>query len=188
MFGWKTAAGAIGTFALGASILGATFGATALAAPANPTTAPATVDKDGHARDRIKDVLDKLVEKGVITQDQEKAILEAFAKAHGDHDRGDRVEKFLGNVLEESARYLQMSVDDLKAKLAQGKSLGEIANQTPNKSRQGLIDTLSRVANERIKDAVEKKQITPEQAEKLRSMVDGAVVRVVDHERKKTTS
>lgn len=181
----KTAAIA-GAGILGAGILGGVAFAAApapvatdvAAAPA-PQAAGADQDKDkGPAK--LKAVLDSLVDKGVITRAQADAILDAFAKAH--RDDGADLRHFVGDVFKASVAYLGLPADQVKQQLAAGKSLGEIANATPGKSRDGLVAALDDAAAARIKAAVDAGKIKPEQAEQLRTKVDAAIVKLVDHE------
>ena len=173
---------------LGAGILGGVaFAATPAPASADLTAAPApqsaTADKDkdkGPAK--LKAVLDGLVDKGVITRAQADAILDAFAKGHKDKDGDADARHFVGDVLKESVAYLGLPADQVKQQLAAGKSLGEIANATPGKSRDGLLNALDDAAAARIKAAVDAGKIKPEQAEQLRSKVDAAIVKIVDRE------
>ena len=64
-----------------------------------------------------------------------------------------------------------------------GKSLGEIANATAGKSREGLLDALDRAADARIKAAVDAGKITAAQADQLRPKVHEAILKIVDHKR-----
>ncbi len=157
-------------------------GGTALASNDTHTT-PTFAEQREKGHDRLADVLNMLVQKGVITAQQKDAILDALKHAHGgrDHDRDNR-RRFLGNVLEESVQYLGVPADQVKDQLAAGKSLGEIANQTTGKSRDGLVNYLDDAAAKRIKEAVDDKKITPDQAEKIRTSVDAMIVKIVDHE------
>lgn len=179
----------VGTAILGAGIAGGVAAAAnsapptdsaPLAAPVSPA-GPADKGKD-HGADRIKKILEGLVDKGVITQAQADAIVDALAHARSDGKADLR--QFVGDVLKESASYLGLSADQLKQQLASGKSLGEIANATPGKSRDGLVRDLDDAAAARIKAAVEAGKIKPDQAEQLRTKVDEAIVKLVDHERK----
>ncbi len=165
---------------------GAAFAATpsadaAMAAVPSVDTA-ADQDKDGGAS-KLKAILDGLVDKGVITRAQADAILDAVQKAHGHGDK-DRGHEFVGDVFKASATYLGMTDAQLKAALATGKSLGEIANATNGKTRQGLIDYLTDQAKQRIAQALKDGKITADQAEKLRTETSAAIIKIVDHERK----
>lgn len=174
---------------LGAGILGGVAFAAApsasdgIAMAALAPAAATTADKGrGDKADALKAILKGLVDKNVITQVQADAILDAIQKAHdgkGDHKR---IGEFLGDVLKGSANYLGTTPEQLRAELAKGASLGQIANTTAGKSRQGLIDTLTKAANDRIADAVKAGKITAEQGEKLKTSVGTAIVKVVDHE------
>jgi hypothetical protein len=120
-------------------------------------------------------LLDGLVQKGVITQQQEEAILAAAKDATGKPTRAKIVRDLLG----ESAKYLGLTPKDLHAKLP-GTSLGKIADSTPNKSRAGLVTALSVAANEDITKALAEKKITDDQAKKLRDGLAAEITKLVD--------
>jgi polyhydroxyalkanoate synthesis regulator phasin len=126
--------------------------------------------------DKLKALLDGLVAKGVITQAQENAILDAIKDAAA---RGAKVEAVVRDFLGESATYLGISGKDLKAKLP-GTSLAAIANATPGKSRDGLVADLVKAGNADIDKAVANKKITDDQAKKLRDALPGRVATFVD--------
>jgi len=185
-FGTRKISAIIGTGILGAGLLGGmAFAATPSTSDLQLTTTPsgnvATVaaDKtDRHAK--LKAVLDGLVDKGVITRAQADAILDAVSK-HGDQDhKGAR--EFIGDAFQESVTYIGLPADAVKAQLGAGKSLGQIAGQRPGKSRDGLIADLTDKAEARIKAAVTAGKLTADQAEQLRTKVDAAIVKLVDHE------
>lgn len=167
---------------LGAGLLGGVaFAAAPAATDATGSTVPsstavlASKDKD-HAK--LKAVLDALVAKNVITPAQEDAILAALKDEHKDHPK---LREFVGDVFKESSAYLGIPGDDLKKQLAAGKSLGDIANATASKSRDGLVDDLNGKAADRIKDAVKAGKLTQAQADELAPKVKEAIVKIVDH-------
>jgi polyhydroxyalkanoate synthesis regulator phasin len=126
--------------------------------------------------DKLKDLLDGLVKKGVITQQQEDAILAAAKDAASRHERTAKVVR---DLLGESAKYLGIAPKDLHAKLA-GTSLGKIADGTAGKSRAGLMAALTAAANEDITKALADKKITDEQAKKLRDGLAAEISKFVD--------
>jgi hypothetical protein len=128
-------------------------------------------DRDG---DRLKKLLDGLVTKGVITQQQEDAILAAAKDA-----KPVRTAKVVRDLLGESAKYLGLAPKDLAAKLP-GTSLGKIADATPTKSKAGLVTALSVAANEDVTKALTDKKITDDQAKKLRDGLAAEVGTFVD--------
>jgi len=177
------------TCLLGAGLVGgAAFAATPsgsdiAAVAAAPSVDTAAADKDkGDKASKLKAILGGLVDKGVITRAQADAILDAVQKAHG-HGDTDRHHEFVGDVFKGSATYLGMTDEQLKTALATGKSLGEIAKATPGKSRDGLVDALTAQANQRIAQALKDGKITADQAEKVRTQTNAAIIRIVDHER-----
>lgn len=167
----------IGAGVLATSVLANTPGPTATAVPQTATSG----DHASKALDRLNDVLTGLVQKGVITTQQKDAILDAVKNAAGHRDFDAR--HFVGDVVKGSSDYLGIPVGEAKTQLAKGKSLGEIANATAGKSRDGLLDSLDQAADARIKAAVDAGTITQAQAEQLRPKVHDAIVKVVDHKR-----
>jgi hypothetical protein len=169
MFALVVGVGSVGLF--GAAALGA-FGtgasSTLVSAIAPAASAVMGEDKGG---DRLKQLLDGLVQKGVITQAQEDAILTAAKDATTAKVREAKVVR---DLLGESATYLGLSQKDLAGKLP-GTSLGKIADATPGKSKAGLVSALSTAANADITKALNDKKITDAQAKTLR---DGLATRI----------
>ncbi|MGH2471471.1 MAG: hypothetical protein ACRDG6_03575 [Candidatus Limnocylindria bacterium] len=166
--------GSVGLF--GAAALGA-FGPDAssslLSAVAPAASAVMGADRTG---DKLKEILDGLVQKGVITAQQKEAILAAANEATA---KPARPAKAVRDFLGESAKYLGLAQRDLLAKLP-GTSLGKIADNTPNKSKAGLVTALSVAANEDITKALTDKKITDEQAKKLRDGLAANINAFVD--------
>jgi hypothetical protein len=166
--------GSVGLF--GAAALGA-FGqdasASVFSAVAPAASALMGEDKTG---DRLKQLLDGLVQKGVITQAQEDAILTAAKDAT---PKQVRTAKVVRDFVGESAKYLGLAPKDLAAKLP-GTSLGKIADATPNKSKAGLVTALSVAANDDITKALSDKKITDDQAKKLRDGLAAEINTFVD--------
>ena len=152
----------------------ASFDAAISMAPDSPVASAAQDQRAG----KLKAALDALVAKGVITQAQEDAIIDALRGEHKDHPK---IKEFVGDVVKSSVDYLGLPADQVKKDLRSGKSLGQIANATPGKSRDGLLKFLDDAASKRIAAAVDAGKITKDQAEKLRTKVDEAIVRIVDH-------
>ncbi|HEV2250590.1 MAG TPA: hypothetical protein VGT60_08790, partial [Candidatus Limnocylindria bacterium] len=71
----------------------------------------------------------------------------------------------------------------VKQQLRAGKSLGQIADGTPGKSRDGLIADLDAKAKDRVDAAVAAGTITQAQADQLLPKVDGGIVKIVDRTR-----
>jgi len=179
----KKALLAVGTGALTAALLGgaafASFAPVAydpvsaveaelgLAAPANSGT------------DKLKTILDALAARGVITAGQVDAILAAVRDAEPKRD-APVVKRILGGLLEESAKYLGLTVGDLKTKLP-GTSLAAIANNTPGKTRAGLVADLLNTVNAGIDKALAANTITKEQSDKAKAEAPGQVAKFVDN-------
>jgi hypothetical protein len=166
--------GSIGLF--GAAALGA-FGpdasASVVSAVAPAASAVMGEDKTG---DKLKQILDALVQKGVITQQQEDAIVAAAKDATA---KQVRTAKVVRDFVGESAKYLGLAQKDLLTKLP-GTSLGKIADATPNKSKAGLVTALSIAANDDITRALTDKKITDDQAKKLRDGLAADINTFVD--------
>ena len=142
---------------------------------ADTTAAQSTV---GAARAKLKAALDALVAKNVITQAQEDAIVAALTADRAAHPK---LREFVGDVAKESVSYLGLPADQVKQQLSAGKSLGDIANATAGKSRDGLVADLDSKAKDRIQAAVAAGTITQAQADQLTPKVDDGIVKVVDH-------
>jgi polyhydroxyalkanoate synthesis regulator phasin len=172
-------AGALGVGSVslfGAAALGA-FGpdasASVISAVAPAASAVMGEDKTG---DKLKQLLDGLVQKGVITQQQEDAIVAAAKDATA---KQVRTAKVVRDFLGESAKYLGLTQKDLVAKLP-GTTLGKIADATPTKSKAGLVTALSVAANDDITKALADKKITDDQAKKLRDGLAAEINTFVD--------
>jgi hypothetical protein len=137
------------------------------AAPANSGT------------DKLKAILDALAAKGVITAAQVDAILAAVRDAETKGNGGE-VKRILGGLLEESGRYLGLTMADLKTKLP-GTSLGAIADKTAGKSRAGLVADLQNTVNAAIDKALAANKITKEQSDKAKAEAPGQIAKFVDH-------
>ncbi len=166
--------GSIGLF--GAVALGA-FGADASAGLVSAVApAASAVMGDDKTGDKLKQLLDGLIQKGVITQQQEDAIVAAAKDATA---KQVRTAKVVRDFLGESASYLGLAQKDLVAKLP-GTSLGKIADATPNKNKAGLVIALSVAANDDITKALSDKKITDDQAKKLRDGLAAEINTFVD--------
>ena len=142
---------------------------------ADTTAAQSTV---GAARAKLKAALDALVAKNVITQAQEDAIVAALTADRAAHPK---LREFVGDAAKESVSYLGLPADQVKQQLSAGKSLGDIANATAGKSRDGLVADLDSKAKDRIQAAVAAGTITQAQADQLTPKVDDGIVKLVDH-------
>jgi len=169
---------------LGAGLVGGVaFAAAPVPSDSTAMTAPSTSQNDAmnddKAKAKLKAVLDALVAKNVITQAQEDAIIDAITASH--KDAHPRLREFVGDVVKESVDYIGLPAEAVKAQLEAGKSLGQIADQRPGKSRDGLVADLEAKADARIKAAVDAGKLTADQAAQLTPKVDAAIVKIVDH-------
>lgn len=90
------------------------------------------------------------------------------------------VQAFIGDFMNTTRTYLGITQQDLMTQLRSGKSLGEIANATTGKSRDGLIAALTTGANDKIDQAVRAQKLTADQATALDAKVKDAVTQLVD--------
>ncbi|OGO74089.1 MAG: hypothetical protein A3G84_06955 [Chloroflexi bacterium RIFCSPLOWO2_12_FULL_71_12] len=107
------------------------------------------------------------------------AILEAVGTAA---HREARVKRIWAGLMRVSVEYLGLPRQDVGAALRAGTSLGELADDTDGKSRDGLIDTLAQQVTERIDQALADGTITEEQADKAEEDLVERITRFVDHE------
>ena len=89
------------------------------------------------------------------------------------------MKSFLGDLVQSGQAYLGLSLADIRAQLASGKSLAEIAVGA-GKSRDGLVAALTTVVNARIDAAVANKKLTAEQATALKAKVNAEISAFVD--------
>jgi len=94
--------------------------------------------------------------------------------------RGLKVTEFVGDVVAAAREYLGVPQADLIKALREGKSLGDVANATAGKSRDGLIAYLTTVANTKIDKAATDGKVSAEQAAALKAQVGPAVTALVD--------
>ena len=94
--------------------------------------------------------------------------------------RALKVTEFVGDVFGAARDYLGIAQADLTKALREGKSLGDIANATAGKSKDGLVAELTTAANAKIDKAKTDGKITADQATALKSQVGAAVTMLVD--------
>ena len=94
--------------------------------------------------------------------------------------RALKVTEFVGDVFGAARDYLGIAQADLTKALREGKSLGDIANATAGKSKDGLVAQLTTAANAKIDKAKTDGKITADQATALKSQVGAAVTMLVD--------
>ncbi len=158
-----------------------TIGGTAGAALFTPTLSGAQTDEatteDGHQPgDRIADVLAPLVEDGTLTQAQLDAVVEALVEAAPERHRGHRGEGAgrPGPVQDALADALGVTREEMRARLAEGETLREIAD-AEGVDPQVLVDAIVAEAEERLAGAVEDGRLTQEEAdEKLAEIAERA--------------
>lgn len=136
------------------------------AAPANSGT------------DKLKSILDGMVAKGLITVGQADAILAAVKAAEPVRDNGT-VKRVFASLLEETAKYLGITVGELKAKLP-GTTLNQVAETTAGKTQAGLAATLQNAVNAAIDKALAEAKITKELADKAKADAPAQIKKFVE--------
>ena len=94
--------------------------------------------------------------------------------------RALKVTEFVGDVFGAARDYLGIAPADLTKALREGKSLGDIANATAGKSKDGLVAQLTAAANAKIDKAKTDGKITADQATAFKGQVGAAVTALVD--------
>ena len=136
----------------------------------------------------LQNRVDEAVEEGRLTEEQGDRLKERIDSGtwpfpllgglgHGLFgERGHGIGLGLGLGLENAAEYLDMSEAQLREKLADGKTLAEIA-RAEGKSVDGLVQALVGEARERIDAAVAAGRLSEERAERL---MQGLEERIAD--------
>lgn len=156
------------------------------AAEAQETEEPDVTTTDEATREvppALSEILSDLVGEKVITQEQadriEEAIRERGGAHFGRHGHGFRgPHGFAGQP--GVADILGLTPEELRDALAEGKTLGEIADATG--TRQDLIDALVEAGNERIDAALEAGRITEDEAAELRDQTTQHVENLLNGE------
>jgi hypothetical protein len=141
--------------------------------------------------DKLKAVLDGLVAKGTISQTQEDAILQAVTAAQPTpkpnvprpaRPTTPNVMSFIGDLTKAASDYLGMDAKTLLTQLRGGKSVADLANglSAQGKSAQGLIDTLTKTASDKLDAAVAANKLTADQATALRPRIAAAITTFVN--------
>lgn len=167
---------------------------TSLAAIANSTPGKSRAGLVADLQNAVNAAIDKALAANTITKDQsDKAKAEAPGQIAKfvDHvyeqrpapkttTRVPKVAAFVGDAIAVARDYLGISQADLTKALREGKSLGDVANATAGKSRDGLVAQLTTAANARIDKAVTDGKVTADAATALKAQVGSAVTALVD--------
>ena len=84
------------------------------------------------------------------------------------------------DAFQTSADYLGLTRGDLLGKLRDGQSLGQIADATAGKSRDGLIDAIVAAETAKIDQAQANGRITADQATRLKDALADRVTKLID--------
>lgn len=146
--------------------------------------------EQGGPKVKLKAALDALVAKGTITQAQEDAVVQAIKDAEPTPRPNVRparpivpgVMSFVGDLTKAASDYLGMDLKTLVTQLRGGKSVADIANglSAQGKSSTGLIDTLTKTANDKLDQAVAAKTLTADQAATLKPKIAAQIATFVN--------
>ena len=167
---------------------------TSLGAIANATPGKSRAGLVADLQNSVNAAIDKALAANTITKEQsDKAKADAPGQIAKfvDHvyeqrpapkttTRVPKAVEFIGDAIGVARDYLGISQLDLAKALREGKSLGEIANATPGKSRDALVAQLTTAANTRIDKAAADGKITAAVAATLKGQVGPAVTALVD--------
>lgn len=166
---------------------------TSLGAIANATPGKSRAGLVADLQSSVNAAIDKALAANTITKEQsDKAKADApgqIAKfvdhvyAQRPAPKTTRVPKateFIGDAIAVARDYLGIAQADLTKALREGKSLGDVANATAGKNRDGLVAQLTTAANTRIDKAVTDGKLTAAAAAALKGQVGSAVTALVD--------
>src|SRR3954453_2045151 len=177
--------GTIATIGLGAVVLNPVVPASA--SPATPQAAEQTAGACGtHAS--LKDVLDKLVADGTISQDQETKILDAIKAAHQANKADNQAQgprdrlrfKAIKDAAQVAAGKIGVSVDELKTAVKGGQSVADVANThgvNPADVEKAIVDA----ATAKVDAAVTAGTLTPQQGGFLKARLPEMAFNFVNH-------
>ena len=86
-----------------------------------------------------------------------------------------------GGLLGAAASYLGVSVDALRSSLRSGKSLAQVANSTPGKSADGLIQALYGAARKQLDAAVAAGHLSQAKADQIATKLEQRITDLVNH-------
>ncbi len=126
----------------------------------------------------LERALAPLVEKGTITQPQADAVIEALQDARPDHVPGRRGFGplrgigVIGDAFAAAAKTLDMSTDELRAALRDGKSIADVAEEK-DVDTDKVVDAMVAAVRAELDQAVDDGKITREHAgERLEALRD----------------
>ena len=154
-------------------------------------------DKLGVSEDELKtaikdtriEMIDEAVDSGKLTQEQADKLKErieagdlgfGFGPRFGEGRFGHGLcKRAVGGVLDASAGVLDMSVEDLKAQLKDGKSLAEVA-EAQGMNVDDFKAALSDAVKAKLDQAVADEKLTQEQADRLFQGFEENIDRIVN--------
>lgn len=138
--------------------------------------------------------IDAAEQAGKLTAEQAAAKRTAVAEATGCKALGKKVRKARGKAkrafvgqFAAAVAYLELSRDELKAELAKGTTLAQLAT-AKGKSVDGLKTAMLAKAKERLAQAVTAGKISEERSAKILERLEAWVDKLVDHSFAKKTS
>lgn len=145
---------------------------------------PEQSGKRGHRGNRgrgFDEAMDELVKEGTITQEQADKIKAKLKSKMGDRGR-DGFRGLIRAGLEETAKSIGITEEQLKAELKAGKSIAEVA-QAHGVDPQKVINDLVAAANTKIDEAVASGKLPADRASKLKQSLNEHITKLVNAKR-----
>lgn len=196
-------AGVLSVAVMGAVAFAAVQPPSASALVASIETGAVTAAHAEKGGDALQAVLARLVTNGTITQAQADAVLSAVKTAadearekakekakerkdkakerDGDREGAALVKRVFAGMMRLAVEYIGLPEEAVQGQLKAGKSLGEIADTQPGKSREGLIAHIVAGLTAQLDKLVAEGKITAERANEAKSHLREHVTRFVDH-------
>jgi polyhydroxyalkanoate synthesis regulator phasin len=166
------AAATVAASLVAGGVVGAVVGTPSLASAAETTAGAASW---------VQEALTGLVSDGTITQAQADAVEAALDEARPErgHGPGGGFGDHVG--LSAIAEALQMTEDEVRAGLAEGQTIAELAAEA-GVDPQAVIDAIVAAQQERLAEAVEAGELTQEEADELLADAEERAAAIVNGE------
>ncbi len=139
-------------------------------------------------RDAANDTIDEALQQGRITQDQAQRLRDRVAQTEPGFPWGWHKGRWgwhkghwglKGVVLQAAAQALNMSTDDLKAELRQGKTLAQVAQEKGISTDDFKSRLLSQV-DQQLAQLVQQGRLTQQQADQLKQWVQNNIDAIIN--------
>jgi polyhydroxyalkanoate synthesis regulator phasin len=121
-------------------------------------------------------LIDEAVAAGKLTPEQAEARKDGSAKPSEQHRK---IGRFALNIFGEAAEILGLSGAEVRSGLKEGKSLADLASE---QGVSNLEEQLGNAIEAKLQQAVDKGNLTQEQAERLREGLTNRLDKIINHE------